>query len=75
MNIGDFMFDISKTLMGLGQKLYDLWTTTVSIKWVQNILSFFGASVDLPDSISLSWIFTSASAAVILIFIIYRVFK
>lgn len=75
MNIGQFLFDTSKALMQLGQKLYDLWTTQISIKWVQSILSFFGASVDLPNTISLSWILTSASAALILILIIYRMFK
>ena len=75
MNIGQFMFSISKTLMGLGQKLYDLWTTTISITWVKDILKFFGASVDLPSEISLSWILTSASATMILIIIIYRLFK
>ncbi len=75
MNIGQFMFNISKALMGLGQKLYDLWTMEISISWVQQILKFFGASVELPESISLSWILGSASAAVILVLIVYRIFK
>lgn len=75
MNIGQFMFNISKALMGLGQKLYDLWTMEISISWVQSILNFFGASVDLPENISLSWILGSASAAVILVLIVYRIFK
>ena len=75
MNIGYFMFNISKALMNLGQKLYDLWTMEISIEWVQKILSFFGASVELPNNISLSWILGSASAAVILVLIVYRIFK
>ena len=75
MNIGQFMFSISQALMSLGQKLYDLWTYEMSIEWVQKILKFFGAEVDLPNTISLSWILASASAALILTFIIYRVFK
>ena len=75
MNIGYFMFNISKALMNLGQKLYDLWTMEISISWVQTILKFFGASVDLPENISLSWILGSASAAVILVLIVYRIFK
>ena len=75
MNIGYFMFNISKALMDLAQKLYDLWTTSISIKWIQSILSFFGASVDLPETISLSWILSGASAAVLLALIVYRIFK
>lgn len=75
MNIGNFLFEISKALMGLGTKLYDVFTTSVSIKWVSNILSFFGASVELPETISLSWILSSAGAFVILALIIYRIFK
>lgn len=75
MNIGQFMFDIAKALMNLGSKLYELFTTSISIKWVQDILKFFGASLQLPNTISLYWILTSASAATILIIIIYRIFK
>lgn len=75
MNIGQFMFNISKALMGLGQKLYDLWTMEISISWVKSILKFFGASIDLPESISLSWILGSASAVIILVLIVYRIFK
>lgn len=75
MNIGNFLFITSQALMNLGSKLYDLFTTPISIKWVQSILNFFGASVDLPESISLSWILGSASAAVILVLIVYRIFK
>lgn len=75
MNIGNFLFTTSQALMNLGSKLYDLFTTPISIKWVQSILNFFGASVELPESISLSWILGSASAAVILVLIVYRIFK
>lgn len=75
MNIGNFLFTTAQALMNLGSKLYDLFTTPISIKWVQSILSFFGASVELPESISLSWILGSASAAVILVLIVYRIFK
>lgn len=75
MNIGEFMFNIAQALMSLGQKLYDAFTADISIKWVQTILNFFGASVDLPDTISLYWILTSAGAGIILVLIVYRIFK
>ena len=75
MNVGQFMFDITKSLMTVGQKLYDVFTTKVNISFIQNILKFFGAEYNLPESISLYWIITSAGATVILGLLIYRLFK
>ena len=75
MNVGQFLFITSKALMDLGQKLYDLFTMDVSITWVKDILKFFGSSVELPETISLSYILFSASAALILVLIVYRMFK
>lgn len=75
MNIGTFMFNISKALMGLGQKLFDVWNAEVDISWVKSLLNFFGASVNIPDSLSLSWLLTGASAAFLVAIIIYRIFK
>lgn len=75
MNIGQFMFNIANSLMQLGKKLYDVFTADISIKWVQTILNFFGAEFELPESISLYWILTSAGAGIIIALIVYRVFK
>ncbi len=75
-NIGYLMYNSIVAVMNLGKKLYDVFTMDVSIKWVQTVLKFFGADgTNLPDSISLYWILTSASATIILVLIIYRLFK
>lgn len=75
MNIGTFMFNISQALMTLGQKLYDMFTMDISIKWVKSILNFFGAEISMPETISLYWILASGGAAVLLVFVVYRMFK
>lgn len=76
LNIGSFIYSIINTLLDLGRKLYQLFTMQVSITWVRDILSFFGANIDgLPNEISLYWVLTSASALTILVLIIYRIFK
>ena len=75
MNIGYFIFTISKNLMQLGTKLYDVFTTDVDISWVSKILSFFNSSVSLPETISLSYILGGISAIALLGIIIYNVFK
>lgn len=75
MNIGYMFYEICQALLGLGQKLVDVFTAEISIKWVKNILNFFGGSVDLPDTISLLYIITGGSAILILTIIIYRLFK
>lgn len=75
MNIGHFLFSISRKLMDLGQKLYELFTMEVDITWATKILSFFNSDISLPDSISFSYILGGISAVALLAIIIYNVFK
>lgn len=75
MNIGYMFFTICKAIMGLGQKLLDLFTMEVSIKWVKDIINFFGANVNIPNTISLYYLITGGSAILLLSIIIYRMFK
>ena len=75
MNIGQFMFTIARALMNLGQKLYDMFTREIDISFVSKLLKFFGADLDLPETISFSYILGGMSAVVLLAIIIYNVFK
>ena len=75
MNVGNFIFNIARNLMDLGSKLYDMFTYEVSISWVSKIMSFFGSSTALPETVSLSFLIGGASAVVLLGIIIYNVFK
>lgn len=75
MNVGYFMFNIIKSIMDLGQKLYDIFTYEVDISFVTKTLRFFGSELDIPNTISLSYILGGASAVVLLVLIIYSVFK
>lgn len=75
MNVGHFIFTIARSLMDLGTKLYELFTTQVDISFVNKILSFFGSSMDIPNTISLSYLLGGASVTLLLALIIYNVFK
>lgn len=75
MNVGYFMFNIIKSVMDLGQKLYEIFTYEVDISFVTKTLRFFGSELDIPNTISLSYILGGASAVVLLVLIIYSVFK
>lgn len=75
MNVGYFMFNIIKSIMDLGQKLYEIFTYEVDISFVTKTLRFFGSELDIPNTISLSYILGGASAVVLLVLIIYSVFK
>lgn len=75
MNVGYFMFNIIKSVMDLGQKLYDIFTYEVDISFVTKTLRFFGSELDIPETLSLSYILGGASAVVLLVLIIYSVFK
>lgn len=74
-NVGNLLFTISKGLVDITQKLYDALTYNISIDWLNKILKFFGANINLPASINLLWIFTGASAIIIVTIIIYNIFK
>ena len=73
LNIGYFLLTIGKSILNLGDKLYKLLTQSVNISWINKILDFFKISLDLPNELSLMWILTGGSVAVILIFIIIKV--
>lgn len=75
MNVGQFIFTISKALMDLGTKLYEVFTYPVNISFVSKILAFFGSDLGLPESISLSYILGGIGAVALLVLIIYNVFK
>lgn len=70
---GMFIFNISKSILELGEKLYTILTTSVNISFVSKIVNFFGGSIDLPSEISLIWLLTGGSVVVIAILIIAKV--
>ena len=75
MNLGLFLYNLGEAGIRLGSVLSDTFNKEVSIGWISTVLNTFGASVDLPDTISLSYILTSASAVLLITFIIYRLVK
>lgn len=75
MNIGLFLYNLGMSGIRLGNVLKDTFNKEVSIGWVSTVLNTFGASVELPETISLSYILTSISAALLVTFIIYRLVK
>lgn len=75
MNVGHFIFTIARSLMDLGSKLYDMFTTQVDISFINKILSFFGSNIDIPNTISLSYLLGGASVTLLLGLLIYNVFK
>lgn len=75
MNIGHFMINIARSLMDLGSKLYEMFTKEIDISFVSKLLEFFKADIDLPQTISLSYILGGASAVVMLGILVYNIFK
>lgn len=75
MNIGHFMFNIARNLMELGGKLYDIFTYQIDISFVSKMLSFFNASIEIPETISLSYIIGGMSGVILIGLIIYNIFK
>lgn len=75
INIGSFIYSIIRSVMNLGQKLYEMFTYQVDITFVSKLLGFFKADIAIPESISLSYILGGMSAVVLLGLIIYNVFK
>lgn len=74
-NVGNLIFEIMQNLIGFTSKLYDVVNYQVNIEWISKILSFFGANIDLPNSISLIGIIGSVSAVALVVIIIYNIFK
>jgi len=70
---GMFIFNISKSILELGEKLYTILNTSVNISFVSKIVDFFGGSVNLPNEISLIWLLTGGSVIVLAILIIAKV--
>lgn len=75
MNLGLFLYNLGIAGIRLGSILKDTFNKEVSIGWISTVLNTFGASIELPETISLSYILTSASAALLITFIIYRLVK
>lgn len=75
LNIGTFLYRICEGLIHITKSLYDVFTTEISLAWLNKFLSFYNIELAIPNSISLMWILTSASGVVILVFLIYNIFK
>lgn len=75
LNIGTFLYKICEGLIHITKSLYDVFTTEISMAWLNKLLSFYNIDLAIPNSISLMWILTSASGVVILGFMIYNIFK
>ncbi len=75
LNIGTFLYKICEGLIHITKSLYDVFTTEISMAWLNKLLNFYNIELAIPNSISLMWILTSASGVVILGFIIYNIFK
>ena len=74
-NVGTFMYNILRLLVGLPAKLYEALNYQVSISWLNKIMSFFNADLNLPDNISLFAILGTIGAGTLVIIIIYNIFK
>lgn len=74
-NIGELLFEVSRAILGLGNRLLEIFTMEVNISWVKDIINFFGGNLNIPDTISLYYILTGGSAILLLTVIIYRMFK
>lgn len=75
MNIGLFLYNLANAALEIGKKLTQAFTMQINISWITKIFDFFGANVELPETISISYILTGASAVLLLTFIIYRLVK
>lgn len=75
MNIGLWIYNVSVAVVNLGSKLAEVFNKEISIKWISTVINYFGGDLGLPDTISLSYLLMSSSAALIITFIIYRLVK
>ena len=75
LNIGTFIYKICEGLIHITKSLYDVFTTEISMAWLNKLLNFYNIELSIPNSISLMWILSGASGVVILGFIIYNIFK
>lgn len=75
LNIGTFLYKICEGLIHITKSLYDVFTTEISMAWLNKLLNFYNIELSIPNSISLMWILSGASGVVILGFIIYNIFK
>lgn len=75
MNLGLFVYNLGEWALNLANKLYEAFFLQVDIKWIQSVVNFFGASIEMPDKISLSYIIGGASATLLIALIIYRLVK
>ena len=72
-NPGLFLFNIGKSLLGLGERLYSILTQSINIEFISKIVNFFGGSVELPSEISLIWILTGGGVIILALLIIIKV--
>ena len=74
-NIFSFVFGIGKGLLDLGNKLYQAFTMQVNISWLSKVINTLGGDINLPETISLSYILLTASASLLIGLIIYNLVK
>ena len=74
-NVGSFIYQVLRILVGLPSKIYEMLTYEVDISWLSKILGFFGAETNIPNTISLLALLGSISAVVLVGIIIYNIFK
>lgn len=74
-NVGDFMFDIIKTLTTFTQKLYEIINYKFSLKWLNNALKIFNSNIELPEQVSLLGILGVLGVGTLAVIIIYNIFK
>ena len=74
-NVGDFMFDIIKTLTKFTQKLYEIVNYKFSLKWLSISLKIFNNNIELPESITLLGILGILSVGTLAILIVYNIFR
>lgn len=74
-NVGDFMFDIIKTLTKFTQKLYEIVNYKFSLKWLSTALKIFNNNIELPENITLLGILGILSVGTLAILIVYNIFR
>lgn len=73
-NIGDFAFQIIKSLITFTQTLFDVLTMQVDVSWLDKILKLAGVDVQI-GTLSLFSILGSVSAGVLVGIIFYNLLR
>lgn len=75
MDISSIIVSLLEGITTLGQKIYDILTYSVNIKWVSDVMNFFGAELTIPNEVNLLGLIFTIGAIPLAVIIIYSIFK